>query len=127
MANVTEDKFHCDMWYFDNVCPSRGKEDIADIRIDREGWLRQSRSFCTTRGLCPMTDYKLCPHCIEHKHWFRAEPRVLTGQLVMVTPFLAKTDDAKTVKAYRTRESLKKFLGDKSNLYGVNYDTGRII
>ncbi len=131
MAKTPKAMYHCDGYYFDNVCPSRGSEDPADIRKDSEGWLRQCRCFCKTMGLSPMQNYDLCPHCVEHKHLFRAEPRVLTGRVVNVTPYQVKEEGtAHTVKAFKSESSVRRFLrkaDDKENLYGVEVNSGKLI
>ena len=127
MAKKTPQIYHCDGYYFDNVCPSRGEEDPADIRKDSEGWLRQSKCFCKTLGLSPFHNYDLCPHCVEHKYLFRAEPRVLTGKVVEVTPFKAIRSDFTVAKAYKTRRSLLKYVDGKPFVTGVNVKTGQII
>lgn len=127
MAKRPDKVFHCDGYYFNNVCPSRGYEDPADIRKDSEGWLRQSRCVCKTKGLNPMDNYNYCRHCVEHKSMFRKEPRVLTGHVVEVTPFKAIRNDYSVAKAYKTRKSLLNFLTDKPHLTGVDVNQGRII
>ena len=131
MAKKKQEYFHCDGFYFDRVCPSRGNEDVADIRYDQEGWLRACRCFCKTRGLTPLQDYDLCPHCVEHKHFFRAEPRVLTGVVISRTPFQVKEQGtARTVKAFKTPKSVRMFLKKADNpngLYGCEVNSGRLI
>ena len=127
-----EKSFHCDGFYFDRVCQSRGEKDPADIRHDEEGWLRQCRSFCKTRGLSPLLgEWGLCRHCVEHKHYFRAEPRVLTGKIVHVTPFQVKEEGtARTVKAFKTAKSVRFFLKKaekKEEIYGVEVNSGKLI
>lgn len=123
--------YHCDGYYFDNVCPSRGSQDPADIRKDSEGWIRQCRCFCKTKGLNPMQNYDLCSHCVEHKHLFRAEPRVLTGKVEIVTNYQVKEEGtARTVKAFMSESSVRRYLHkaeDKSNLYGVEVRSGKLI
>jgi hypothetical protein len=127
MAKTTKVTYHCDGYYFNNVCPSRGMQDPADIRKDSEGWLRQSRCVCKTNGLNPMDNYEFCRHCAQHKHMFRKEGRVLTGHVVEVTPFKAITNDYLVAKAYKTRKSLLRFLTDKPHLTGLNVVTGQIL
>lgn len=130
MAKTPVAKYHCDGYYFDNVCPSRGSEDPADIRHDNEGWVRQCRCFCKTNGLNIMDNYEICPHCVEHKHLFRAEPRVLTGRVVSLTPFQVKEEaTAHTVKAFMSPSSVRRFLkkADSKELYGVEVTTGKLI
>jgi len=123
--------FHCDGFYFDRVCPSRGEQDVADIRHDQAGWLRQCRCFCKTRGLSPFNDWDLCPHCVEHKSYFRAEPRVLTGRVIPVTPFQVKEEGtARTIKAYKTAKSVRFFLKKAEKpeeVYGVEVNSGKLI
>jgi len=130
MAKKTE-TFHCDGFYFDNVCPSRGGQDPADIRYDQQGWIRQPRCFCKTRGLSPLHNWDLCPHCVEHKHFFRAEPRVLTGRVINLTPYQVKEEGtARTIRAYKTAKSVKKFLKEAENpekVYGVEVNSGKLI
>jgi hypothetical protein len=75
MENLLEQVLHCDGWYFDGVCSSRGEPDPADIRYDRDGFARPTRHICLTNGQCPLLDYALCPHCVELKSYFRAKPR----------------------------------------------------
>ena len=71
-----EQKYHCDGYYYNNVCPSRGMQDPADIRYDKNGWTRQCRYECKTLGISPMTDdHPACPHCIEMKKFFRRARR----------------------------------------------------
>lgn len=131
MPDKKDQKFHCDGFYFDEVCPSRGEQDPADIRHDVEGWMRRTRCFCTTRGLTPLDEYNFCRHCIEHKHFFRAEPRVLTGQIIPMTPFQVKEEGtARTIKAFKTPKSVKRFLGKAKHpglVYGVEVNSGRLI
>jgi len=126
-----QEKFHCDGFYFEKVCPSRGEKDTADIRYDYEGWIRHRRCFCTTRGLTPLQEFQLCPHCVEHKHLFRAEPRVFTGVVVHVTPYQVKEEGtAITIKAYKTPKSVRMFLKKADNpekLYGVEINSGKLI
>ena len=126
-----QETFHCDGFYFDRVCPSRGAQDPADIRKDPAGWLRQCRCFCKTRGLSPFLEWDLCPHCVEHKHYFRAEPRALTGRLVHVTPYQVKEEGtARTIKAFKTPKSVRMFLKKAENpeeIYGCNVNTGVLI
>lgn len=123
--------FHCDGFYFDNVCPSRGAQDAADIRYDQAGWTRQCRCFCKTRGLAPFLEWDFCPHCVEHKHFFRAEPRELTGRVVYVTPYQVKMEgSARTLKAFKTQKSVRMFLKKADNpkeIYGVEVNSGRLI
>lgn len=123
--------FHCDGFYFDKVCPSRGEEDAADIRHDQEGWLRRCRHFCKTRGLSPFLELDFCPHCVEHKHFFRADDRELTGRIIYVTPFQVKEQGtARTIRAWRTAKSVRNFLKKADNpgeLYGVEVNSGRLI
>lgn len=125
------DIFHCDGYYYHKVCPSRGEEDPADIRYDQEGWIRLCRCFCKTRGLTPLQEYQFCPHCVEHKHLFRAEPRVLTGRVVHVTNYQVKEEGtAITIKAFRNPKSVRKFLKEADNpeqLYGVEVNSGKLI
>jgi hypothetical protein len=118
-----EKRFHCDGYYFHKVCPSRGLEDPADIRYDQDGFTRQCRCFCKTRGLTPFDNYDYCPHCVEHKHLFRAESRVLTGEVKEVTPFKAVTSDFKVEKAYKTRKSIFEYAKDKPDLTIIRNDT----
>jgi hypothetical protein len=130
MANK-KPTYHCDGFYFDKVCPSRGEVDVADIRYDNEGWAMRSRCFCKTLGMSPWDNYaEMCPHCVEHKKWFRAEPRVLTGHVVHVTPFQAKEEGtARTKKAFKTKGNLVKYLkrhGDQ-NTYGVEVNSGVLV
>lgn len=131
MAKATGKTYHCDGYYFDKVCPSRGLQDPADIHYDSEGWMRQKRCVCESMGLMPMQNYDLCPHCIEHKHLFRAEPRVLTGKVVEVTKYHVKEEGtARTVRAFMSESSVRKYLRkaeDKDSLYGVNVDSGKLI
>ena len=124
--------FHCDGFYFERVCPSRGEEDAADIRYDPVGWLRRCRCFCKTRGLSPFTgDWDLCPHCVEHKHFFRAEPRVYTGVVISRTPYQVKEQGtARTIRAWRTEKSVRNFLKKADNpeeIYGVEVNSGKLI
>lgn len=67
--------YHCDGYYYRDVCPSRGMQDPADIRYDKNGWTRQTRSECKTLGLSPMLNLSLCPHCVEFKKHFRKARR----------------------------------------------------
>lgn len=131
MANKKDTKFHCDGFYFDEVCPSRGNQDPADIRHDQEGWMRQTRCFCTTRGLTPLDEFNFCRHCVEHKHLFRAELRVLTGRIIFMTPFQVKEEGtARTIRAYKTPKSVRFFLKKAKNpeqVYGVEVNSGRLI
>jgi len=131
MAEKKQEFFHCDGFYFNNVCPSRGAQDVADIRKDPEGWIRQSRCFCKTRGLSPFLEWDLCPHCLEHKHYFRAESRILTGVVVNLTPYQVKEEGtARTIKAYKTPKSVRSFLKKADNpgqLYGVEVNSGKLI
>jgi len=123
--------FHCDMWYFDNVCPSRGEKDAADVRYDQEGWLRRCRCFCKTRGLSPFKEWNFCPHCIEYKHFFRTEPQVLTGRVISRTPYQVKEEGtARTIRAFKTPKSVRKFLKKAEKpeeIYGVEINSGRLI
>lgn len=124
-------KFHCDGYYYHKVCTSRGDADPADIRYDQDGWLRQCRCFCLTRGLSPFLGLDYCPHCIEHKHLFRSEPRILTGRVIYVTPYQVKEEGtAVTVKAFRTPKSVRRFLKKANNpdeIYGVEVNSGKLI
>lgn len=123
--------FHCDGFYFDRVCSSRGAEDAADIRYDPAGWIRRRRCFCTTRGLSPFLEWDFCPHCVEHKHFFRAEPRALTGIVTSATPFQVKEQGtARTIRAWRSAKSVREFLKKADNpkeLYGVEVNSGKLI
>ena len=126
-----KETFHCDGFYFDRVCPSRGEEDSADIRYDKQGWIRKPRHFCKTRGLSPLHNWNLCPHCVEHKKYFRAEPRVLTGRVISLTPYQVKEEGtARTIKAFKTAKSVRRFLKKAENpeqLYGVEVNSGKLI
>jgi len=126
-----KETFHCDGFYFENVCPSRGTEDAADIRHDGQGWIRRCRCFCTTRGLSPFKDWEMCSHCVEYKHFFRAEPRVLTGRVINRTPFQVKEEGtARTIKAYKTVRSVRMFLQRAEHpeqVYGVEVESGCLI
>jgi len=123
--------YHCDGYYFDKVCPSRGNTDPGDIRYDQEGWAKHPREFCLTCGISPLIS-ELCPHCVEHKKWFRQEGRVLTGRVVEVTNFQVKEEGtARTIKAFTTMKSVKRFLAkpetNNAIVYGVEVNSGVLI
>ncbi len=69
--------FHCDGYYIS--CENRGKEDLADIRRDRQGFVKPHRLFCNTIGISSKLD--LCRHCIENRKYFRNPPRKLNGRV----------------------------------------------
>ena len=131
MAKKKQEFFHCDGFYCDRVCPSRGEQDPADIRHDQEGWLRRTRCFCKTRGLSPLLEWDLCPHCVEYKHFFRAEPSGLTGIVINRTPYQVKEEGtARTIRAFKTPKSVRMFLKKAENpeeLYGVEVNSGKLI
>lgn len=70
-----EKTYHCDGYYFDNVCLSRGERDEADPNHKRAYYI------CKTQGQIPALDYDLCPHCVEIAHLFHAPPRVLNSRV----------------------------------------------
>jgi hypothetical protein len=82
MAKEEKPIYHCDMYYYDNVCTSRGKLDIADVRYSKDGWRKEERSLCTTFGLSPFFDgLPLCSHCMEYKNLFRHEPQTHSSKI----------------------------------------------
>jgi len=121
--------YHCDGYYYHKVCPSRGEEDPADIRIDSQGWVRRSRCICKTLGLSPFSTpkYEMCPHCVEFKKYFRHAPAHDRATLIERTPFKAISSDYKVQRAWKTQRSLVKFLADHPTCHGVNVNTGQII
>jgi hypothetical protein len=78
---ILEGIFHCDGYYEPNVCPSKGKQDEADLRYNKDGWLKPKRHLCLTNGQSPMTDMNLCRHCIEIRHLFYKKARKLNGKV----------------------------------------------
>ncbi len=66
--------YHCDGFYFKDVCPARGAVDTADLRYDKEGFPKKSREICTTEGWSPFQKNTICSHCIENRKFFR-KPR----------------------------------------------------
>lgn len=126
MANRKSVKvtYHCDMYYFNNVCPHRGESDPADIRY-RDGWTERPRSICKNVGL-DWND-RLCRHCMENKRFFRHEPRVLTGRVVHITRYHAKDAKAVTIRAYHKVSHLIEYLKLHPSLYGVDNEAGVII
>ncbi len=130
MAKKHKD-FHCDGFYYERVCPSRGEKDVADIRYDQVGWMRQSRCFCKTRGLSPFLEWDLCGHCVEHKHLFHAETLDHAGRVENCTPYQVKEEGtAITIKAFKTPRSVRMFLKKADNpeeIYGCNVNSGVLI
>ncbi len=108
--------YHCDGYYFNSVCCSRGQQDAAD---------EHGRHLCNTFGLNEKDE--LCSHCIENRKYFRATPRRINGKIRSLTPFQAKDANAVTVKAWDKPEPLIEFLKQNPSLYGVNVETGMLI
>lgn len=124
-----EQAYHCDMYYFNNVCPHRGEQDAADIRY-RLGWTLPCRSLCKNFGLD--NDDRLCPHCMENKKLFppslvKFRYSAPNGRVINRTPFQAKNAKAETIKAYSQPRPLLRYLKAHPKLYGVNVETGEII
>ena len=103
--------YHCDGYYHPSVCPNRGIQDAADIRYDKEGFIRRPRLVCKSNGIQKLDGVGICHHCSEHKHIFRRPSRVLTGAIIYVTPYHVKLNfNNATIAAYRTREELVSHL-----------------
>jgi len=124
-----EQAYHCDMYYFDNVCPHRGSQDPADIRY-RSGWTLQPRSLCKNFGLD--ANDRLCRHCVENKKLFppalvKVRYSAPASRVISRTPFQAKNSKAETIKAYSKPRPLIEYLKKHPRLYGVNVETGEII
>jgi len=75
MENILEQTLHCDGYYFDKVCPSRGEPDYGETGS------KQVYYECKTHGQCPLYDYDLCRHCVEIKHYLRRKPRNLNSRV----------------------------------------------
>ncbi len=120
MANKPEAiHHHCDGWYFDNVCPSRGRTDSADIRYTADGWTAEPRCECKTAGMSPLHNWAVCPHCVEYRKLFRPEDRPHNGKTEIVTHYQAKNDEEVTVKAYKRKCDLMKYLKAHPDTFGA--------
>ena len=128
MAKEKKEYFHCDGYYYDNVCIARGTLDVADVQKGKDGWYRLPRAFCMSRGISPFNQ-QVCQHCVEHKHLFRKDPGIVYHYgLKSVTPFQAKHhESASTQVAYRRKSDLVKYLKKHPNLYGCNVEKGELI
>ena len=111
---------HCDGWYFDGVCPSRGETDVADIRYRQNGTLMRKRNICLSFGLNPMSDYDYCRHCVEIRKRFRAPRQKKTGPVIYQTPYQARTVDGKVVRAFKRQCDLTVFIKKNPGLEMVN-------
>lgn len=110
--------YHCDGFYFNNVCKYRGEIGL------------ETNPLCTHFGLDEKN--RLCPHCIENKGLFpknQVKMRVSApnGRVISLTPFQAKDASAKTVRAFMKPKDLAEFLKTRPDLYGVDVRTGELI
>ena len=108
--------YHCDGFYFHNVCQFRGNSDAADDH---------QRFLCTNYGLDDKD--KLCRHCVEHRKLFRREPTRINGRVESLTPYQAKDAEAVTQQAFTGPKPLIAYLKTHRSLYGVNVKTGVMI
>ncbi len=73
--------YHCDGFYFKDVCPARGAIDVADVRHDKEGFAKKPREICTTDGWSPFKKDEICSHCIENRKFFRKPRREISNAI----------------------------------------------
>lgn len=127
---MAKDVQHCDGFYFDDVCPSRGNHDPADVRLDRDGFMREPRYICKTCGLNPADNYNFCRHCVENSKMFSNDNwKPHNGKTIIVTNFQVKDEAAHTVRAFFSASGVRRYLKKANNptLYGVNTDDGHLI
>ena len=122
--------YHCDGYYFRGVCQFRGTEDVADVHYSRSGLLVAPNFVCSNDGLDKKD--RLCPHCIENKTYFPADlvkVRLSSpqGRVVSLTPYQAKDENAKTIRAFTKPKNLSDFLKTRPDLYGVDANSGEPI
>ena len=116
--------YHCDGYYNPSVCQFRGSPDAADIRYRKDN-LAEPRRVCMNFGLDKKSN--LCRHCVENRKYFRATPKRRANQKVSLTPYHAKDNDAKTVRAFSKAQHLIDYLLQNPSLYGVDVNTCQMI
>jgi hypothetical protein len=114
--------YHCDGYYWDNVCPSRGDVDPADIRYrkdkdDKTGYgVMRRRHLCKSFGLSPLNDDQACPHCPENRGYFQRPKTQRNSRVVSLTPFQACNSNMEVVRAFKRKAELTKFLNKQEGL-----------
>jgi hypothetical protein len=117
--------WHCDGFYYDDVCLQRGDIDPETVRVTRGGRFTEGHYFCKNDGQNPNTE-KPCEHCIQNRRLFKhKKPALCTpSRPASLTPYCAKNSGGHAVKCFADLDEFGKYMlaHPEYTAYHINLD-----